>query len=806
MVPTRLIPQADRLTKIRELCQAVADGYRSVEAIGRQVSLSPRHVRYYTLAAIALEWLEESDSGEPMVTKLGELVLRSKANGRTETDLIARSIDDSEVIEEVAGKYLHEDELSLQRLTERLHARAGLAVSTAKRRSQTLLVWREQLKNRGWTPPMMSKRDIRLPMDELSVRAVNVLTALGVRTLADLEQLDFEVLRRTRNCGRKTYSEILEWAHTLGMEPGESEPEVLRLGDDGEPPVAVYIELERLPISARARNLARQQKIVYLGELAQQSSQSLLEQKNCGRKTVRELTALLGDFGLRFGMSIERWSRRDAHRESQERESEIRDLIHSQLSIHSEVDSSGDVVRELRSATRALMSDRASDALERWLGFGCRQALTLDQVGAEMDVSRQRVQQIVVNAKDKGAAAGFPMPKLRQALALMDRESLMPASEVIRELRASGLLEEWLPPKGWKRAAEIFAPDVVPEFRRIGTTRFVGSAQAFEAYRSLGPLANRLVAHYGCTSVEELQAQTEGPALPDLLVRHALQELEGFSWLDEESGWFWINSGKRNALLSAIDKVLAVAGETTVVQLKRALVRKRRLDGVVPTRAILGELLRQLPDVEVTGLGIVTDRRPRSEQELLADSERELVRVFRECGPVLTYGEATQRLIDNGMPRATAQMRVSDSPIVRRLERGVYALVGVRTTPGEVEAALQRSGVRDRSRVLGDHGWNSDGSGVWIDYTLSEGAIRGSILSFPAKLVEFVPHDAFRLQDAEGVELGEVRFSGSQIYGLGPFFRRRGGEAGEQLRLVFDFRKQVIVAALSSDGFDEVAA
>ena len=38
----------------------------------------------------------------------------------------------------------------------------------------------------------------------------------------------------------------------------------------------------------------------------------------------------------------------------------------------------------------------------------------------------------------------------------------------------------------------------------------------------------------------------------------ALQTIKNFSWLDKQEGWFWINSTKRNRILTIIKKILSV--------------------------------------------------------------------------------------------------------------------------------------------------------------------------------------------------------------------------------------------------------
>jgi len=43
----------------------------------------------------------------------------------------------------------------------------------------------------------------------------------------------------------------------------------------------------------------------------------------------------------------------------------------------------------------------------------------------------------------------------------------------------------------------------------------------------------------------------------------------------------------------------------------------------------------------------------------------------------------------------------------------------------------------------------------------------------------------------------------SQAWGLGPLFRRRGGDLGDSLRIVFDLKSKIAVAELGQSSIEE---
>ena len=60
------------------------------------------------------------------------------------------------------------------------------------------------------------------------------------------------------------------------------------------------------------------------------------------------------------------------------------------------------------------------------------------------------------------------------------------------------------------------------------------------------------------------------------------------------------------------------------------------------------------------------------------------------------------------------------------------------------------------------------------------------IITVPAGVKKVLQGD-FKVRDEQGVELGTLRVRDSaSAWGLGPFFRRRGGEPDDYLRIDFD--------------------
>ena len=135
----------------------------------------------------------------------------------------------------------------------------------------------------------------------LSVRAMNVLSKLGVNDLDALKQLSEQDLIRARNCGRKTLNEIEELRSTL-WPPTE---------DDVDQGTTIFIDFDKVPqevfealmgvLSVRSVHVLNNMIIGNISSFMTLHRNQLLECKNCGRKTADEILRVqseLNDFAL----------------------------------------------------------------------------------------------------------------------------------------------------------------------------------------------------------------------------------------------------------------------------------------------------------------------------------------------------------------------------------------------------------------------------------------------------------------------------------------------------------------------------
>ena len=75
----------------------------------------------------------------------------------------------------------------------------------------------------------------------------------------------------------------------------------------------------------------------------------------------------------------------------------------------------------------------------------------------------------------------------------------------------------------------------------------------------------------------------------------------------------------------------------------------------------------------------------------------------------------------------------------------------------------------------------------------------------PAGIRQYV-QGRFTLKTADAMEVGSLVVKEISAWGLGPFFRRRGGEPGDTLTIRFDLKQRVAVVELGDEPSEDPPA
>ena len=233
--------------------------------------------------------------------------------------------------------------------------------------------------------------------------------------------------------------------------------------------------------------------------------------------------------------------------------------------------------------------------------------------------------------------------------------------------------------------------------------------------------------------------------------------------------------------------MLSVAPQIPVSELRVGVSRHHRREGFAPPQRVLLALCHRLPGYRVTENNVSAES-PLDWEETLADSERTLAGVLKEHGPVMERMRLEELCSERGLKRDMFYIHLTYSPIIERFAQGVYGLRGATVPPGLAESlALPRS----KSKLVRDYGWTDDGS-LRVSYRLSRAVISSGVVGVPAGIRQYI-QGRFTLKTADDTQIGTLVIKDSSGWGLGPFFRRRGGEAGDMLRIRFDLKPKVAV-------------
>lgn len=457
---------------------------------------------------------------------------------------------------------------------------------------------------------------------------------------------------------------------------------------------------------------------------------------------------------------------------------------------------------ELEKIVRPICTEAHTRIVLRFWGWDGRGRATLQQVGDEHGISRERVRQITQRTREQ-LEAGGPVfaPSATRALGIV--QGMLPATAATV---ADALAREGLAPAN---ADTTFLADLGSLLGRPTAFRFDARYGTFVSTRTGEKLvgeahrhAARLASKYGAACVEDvcdaLRAETSSSLGPELVSR-LLRTRPDLTWLDDEHRWFCKKQTEGNLLLNRVRKVVGIAVSVRVSELRGGIERDYYLKGSVPPRGILLRLCAHDSALEVQG-EVVARRDGAALERELSPSEKTLWGVLLGAGAVMERSQLEAGCLAAGLSRPSFLSALTYSPIVIRYAHQVYGLRGVAIPPGAVES-LQVPRVTRKGRLLQESGWVGDGR-IRLVYKLTGGCVSNGIVTIPASFTRFLEGD-FRLLRL-GQPAGTLRCRQSQGWGLGPLFRRVGAEAGDTLTLEVDIQKAEALASVTTETPEEL--
>lgn len=448
---------------------------------------------------------------------------------------------------------------------------------------------------------------------------------------------------------------------------------------------------------------------------------------------------------------------------------------------------------EMRDVVGALVgSESARVALTARLGLDGSEPSTLEQAGTTIGVTRERVRQLEKKLKRQLSNSAPPWtPVLDRVLTELSR--LVPAgeAELERALVDAGLTASEFSTASLLSAASVFCKDCsfsVLDGRLVPQGNWPSEAVVRQT-------ARRLVEHWGLATLDELESvlRESDHDVDVRLLRLVVEGLEGFSWLDHEKRWFWL-SGGRNRLLNQVTKIMSVAGSIELAELRAGVGRHHRMQGFRPPKEVLAALCVATGKYRRTGTRISGDADLPDWRDILGTNERVLAEVLFDFGPVMRRHDLERMAVtERGLKRNSFYVYLSYSPIITRYAVGVFGLRGAAVTAAEVEALVPP---RARNRVLLDHGWTENGR-LWAAFRMSPNSESTGILGTPAAFRPMVGGSYMLFTESER-PVGTLVVE-QNMWGMTPFFRRWGVEAGDHVVIVIDIEERTATIAAGDE-------
>ena len=649
---------------------------------------------------------------------------------------------------------------------------------------------------------------IRIAELPLSVRARNALKNAEIGYVGDLVQLSEEWLLTLPNCGRKTVGELRDSLAELGLHFGiklddwsrpiaqlSCPPAELHFAElDENTRAKLCVRIDEIDFSRRAANILMSAGIEFVGDLVCKGERELRKFWSCGRLTVAEIKNKIAELGLSFDFSLGDWS---ADQANEYRKQHLKNFSKTVLRTLDQISPSEFLEDEFRKVVAGVGNERATEICLKQLGWSGKGARTLESVGQEYSVTRERIRQIVAKKTARIRKRNVDMPRLNDALLCIRARCPATAEELGVELRKQHISKSDFDPTGLKIACEVLGKEFHLQRMQLGSCTIYVSCENAGRIVEFFRFCRKWTASRGCANFEavcdELRIrESESQSYRDIATLGSVCE-----WLDSERMWLFSTGVPRNRLSNLVSKVLSVSPQVYITEVRKAVTRSRRL-AVVPPAGVLAKF------VERFGLATVSDGRATAADGLTdvivpGSTESIFVSILRTHGPLLEWSRFQQLCVAAGMNPITFGVYVSGSPIVSRVARGIYSLVGADIPPGSIEE-IERQMVATRKSA--EWGWTNRGT-LWYALPINLTVLTAGSIPLPQFVADLVHGEWKGCSGAEELER-KINCSNRFLWGFRRALVNGGAEPGDVAILEFDFTKRTVNITVGGEEFPEL--
>jgi hypothetical protein len=313
----------------------------------------------------------------------------------------------------------------------------------------------------------------------------------------------------------------------------------------------------------------------------------------------------------------------------------------------------------------------------RYYGFDGRGGGSLQTVGNEIGVTRERVRQIVTPASERLSTGRPVSPTLDRTIAFVVDRMPAAAGEIEAELRFQRLTSGLFRLEGVINAAELLGRRLPFSITEVKGERLV-HARDIPSIDRIVRIARRLISLWGMATISNVVAdvhKVEPGACDRNLVVSALACQGDFHWLEQSADWFWLSDNPNNRVLNRIKKILSIANPVNISELRAGIARDYRMNGVLLPKRVLLEFCWQAPGLRVNDEAVNAEPAVNSD-DVLSQVEKDIVHILSEHGGTMATSEFKSVCLGMGVNRRTFYQNLVSSPIISRYAGGLYGLIG----------------------------------------------------------------------------------------------------------------------------------
>ncbi len=333
-------------------------------------------------------------------------------------------------------------------------------------------------------------------------------------------------------------------------------------------------------------------------------------------------------------------------------------------------------LREFLRALSRFEGERLAALVDRF-GWGGKPAITLEEAGEQLNITRERVRQLQEKVSGRLAAISFPtfMPALDEALRALAEASPLGVESAGALLKRKGISAVDFHAESVIAAAAACGRNPPIQLQTIRKKTIVAAAAIHDADVVLR-VAYRQAHASGASNVGEVVAEmTAGKITVDEdVVRHVLREFSGVQFVEED--WFFHRplNPERDRLRNVTRKMLSVASPIELGAIREGLRRVYRYRGhrgvktwslLVPPRSVLRAYYQAHPEFIVDDSEMVKPIEPLDYRVELALNDAILVDVLRSSPAcVLDRGSFATECVRRSMNVNTLNLYLTYSPVL----------------------------------------------------------------------------------------------------------------------------------------------